>query len=199
MVPAAMALSGLGAMAAARDQFLALTRLQARFLDRIRGIATIVMLGRGEDEAKAQQNAADALRRGTMRVLRLAFLSSAALDLAAALALVLIAVRYGAAWQDGTPASAGAALAVLLLIPEFFSPLRAFAATYQDLLHATAAAEALASVPPMPDQPRPRPTAGDLCQRSLQSTRALLTGQRTGKAHPVARTPLPQPCNTARG
>src|SRR5262245_38843886 len=88
LVPVAMALAGLGAAAAARNQFLALTRLQARFLDRVRGIATIVLYGQAEAEARSLARAADELRWRTMRVLRVAFLSSAALDLAAALAFV---------------------------------------------------------------------------------------------------------------
>ena len=151
LVPVAMALSGLGAAAAARDQFLALTRLQSRFLDRIRGVATIIMHGRAEDEARSLGRAADDLRIRTMRVLRLAFLSSAALDLAAALALVLLALRYGQQWREGTLADPRAALMALLLTPEFFAPLRAFSAAYQDMFHASAAAEALTEVPPMPD------------------------------------------------
>ncbi len=153
LVPAAMALSGLGAAAAARDQFLAMTRLQTRFLDRIRGIATIVLLGRAAEETAALRRAADELRTRTMKVLRVAFLSSAALDLAAALALILLALRYGQQWRAGTLADPMAALAVLLLVPEFFSPFRAFSAAYQDMFHATAAAEALADVPPMPPAP----------------------------------------------
>ena len=153
LVPAAMALSGLGAAAAARDQFLAMTRLQTRFLDRIRGIATIVLLGRASDEAAALRRAADELRARTMKVLRLAFLSSAAQDLAAALALIVLALRYGHQWQNGTLADPTIALAVLLLVPEFFAPFRAFSAAYQDLFHATAAASALADVPPMPAPP----------------------------------------------
>jgi ATP-binding cassette subfamily C protein CydD len=156
LVPAAMGLAGLGAAAASRDQFLALTRLQARFLDRIRGIATIVMHGRSEDEARALGRAANELRVRTMRVLRLAFLSSAALDLAAALALVLLAVRYGEQWREGTLTDPRAALMVLLMTPEFFAPLRAFSAAYQDMFHATAAAEALIEVPPMPASGPPR-------------------------------------------
>jgi ATP-binding cassette, subfamily C, bacterial CydD len=156
LVPAAMALSGLGAAAASRDQFLALTRLQARFLDRIRGIATIVMHGRAEDEAISLGRAADELRVRTMRVLRVAFLSSAALDMAAALALVLLALRYGHPWRDGTLIDPRAALMVLLLTPEFFAPLRAFSAAYQDMFHATAAAEALIDVPAVPEAGPPR-------------------------------------------
>jgi ATP-binding cassette, subfamily C, bacterial CydD len=163
LVPLAMGLAGLGAAAASRDQFVALTRLQERFLDRIRGIATIVMHGRAEDEALSLARAADELRVRTMRVLRVAFLSSAALDLAAALALVLLASRYGHQWREGSLADPRAALMVLLLTPEFFVPLRAFSAAYQDMFHATAAAEALVDVPPMP------PSAPSLDIRTVET------------------------------
>ncbi len=157
LVPLAMALAGLGAAAASRDQFVAMARLQTRFLDRIRGIATIVMNGRAEDEARALAGAADELRRRTMRVLRVAFLSSLALDLAAALALVVLALRYGAALRTGRLADPGLALFVLLLVPEFFAPLRAFAAAYQDRLRAAGAAEALVELPPLLEPTPARP------------------------------------------
>jgi ATP-binding cassette subfamily C protein CydD len=153
LVPVGMALAGIGAAAASRSQFLALARLQARFLDRVRGIATIVLYGRAEAEAQALAEAADELRRRTMRVLRVAFLSSAALDLAAAAALVLLALRYGLALHAGTLAEPGLALFVLLLVPEYFAPLRSFSAAYQDRLHATGAAEALIDLPPAPPPP----------------------------------------------
>ncbi len=150
LVPFAMALSGIGAAAASRRQFVALQRLQVRFLDRVRGIATIVMAGREAAEADAIGVAANELRQRTMRVLRVAFLSSAALDCAAAAALVLLALHFanrlaGATRDVGDTARA---LAVLLLTPEFFAPLRAFAAAYQDRSQAAAAAEALAGLPP---------------------------------------------------
>ena len=139
LVPVAMAAAGLGAAAASRSQFLALARLQARFLDRIRGIATIVLYGQAEAEARSLAVAADELRRRTMRVLRVAFLSSAALDLAAAFAFVVLALRYGAELLTGSLTHPATALFVLLLVPEFFAPLRGFAAAYQDRLHATGA------------------------------------------------------------
>ncbi len=53
LVPVAMAAAGIGAAAASRSQFLALARLQARFLDRVRGIATIVLYGQTEAEARS--------------------------------------------------------------------------------------------------------------------------------------------------
>ncbi len=149
-VPLGMALAGIGAGIASRRQFLALTRLQERFVDRVRGIATIVLYGRAEDEARALAAAAADLGARTMRVLRVAFLSSAALDLAAAAALVVLAIRYGLAIAAHRLASPASALFVLLLVPEFFAPLRAFSAAYQDRLHATGAADALAGLPPAP-------------------------------------------------
>ena len=150
LVPVAMAAAGLGAAAASRSQFLALARLQARFLDRVRGIATIVLYGQAEAEARSLAAAADELRRRTMRVLRVAFLSSAALDLAAALAFVVLALHYGLLRLSGSLTHPAAALFLLLLVPEFFAPLRGFAAAYQDRLHAVGAAEALVDLPPLP-------------------------------------------------
>ncbi|MBN8875399.1 MAG: thiol reductant ABC exporter subunit CydD [Rhodospirillales bacterium] len=150
-VPVIMAAAGIGAAVASRRQFLALSRLQARFVDRIRGIATIVLYGRADSEAAALSQAAEELGRRTMRVLRVAFLSSAGLDVATAVALVVLAVRYGMALLAGDLASPATALFVLLLVPEFFAPLRSFAAAYQDRLHATGAAEALIDLPPLPE------------------------------------------------
>jgi ATP-binding cassette subfamily C protein CydD len=152
LVPAGMAIAGIGAAAASRNQFLAMARLQARFLDRMRGIATIVLYGRAEDEARSLSQAASDLRVRTMRVLRVAFLSSVVLDLAAALALVVLAIHYfGLLRTGGTTDVLWRALAVLLLTPEFFAPLRTFAAAYQDRLHATGAAESLIDLPPLPE------------------------------------------------
>ncbi len=152
-VPFAMAVAGIGAALAARQQFVAMSRLQRRFLDRIRGISTIVLAGRAADEAKDLGAAADELRVRTMRVLRVAFLSSSALDLAAAAALIIIVIRY-AGLLHLTPVVLPTALFLLLLVPEFFAPLRGFAAVYQDRMAAEAVAEDLAHLPaPPPDIP----------------------------------------------
>ena len=183
LVPVAMALSGIGAAVASRRQFAAMTRLQARFLDRIRGIATIVLAGRAEDEAKALGQAADELRRRTMRVLRVAFLSSAALDCAAALALVGLALRYGSQLAGGRLARPAEALFVLLLVPEFFAPLRGFAAAYQDRFHAVGAAEALGALPPLPE---PAPV---LPVRNVQASGVTLAFENVRLTWDAARGP----------
>jgi ATP-binding cassette subfamily C protein CydD len=155
-VPFGQAIAGIGAAAASSRQIVALSRLQARFVDRVRGIATIVLAGRADDEAQSLARAAEDLRRRTMRVLRMAFLSSAVLDCAFAAALVLIVLRYRhLLFLHG--ASARDALFLLLLVPEFFAPLRAFSAAYQDRMHATGAAEALITLPALPLADTARP------------------------------------------
>jgi ATP-binding cassette, subfamily C, bacterial CydD len=154
LVPAGMGLAGLGAAAASQAQFVALGRLQARFLDRVRGIATIVLAGQAEAEAARLQAAAQELTRRTMRVLRVAFLSSAALDAAAAGALVVLAIRFGLEQRAGALSDPASAIFPLVLVAEFFAPLRAFAAAYQDRLHAIEAGDRLAA---MEGAPAPAP------------------------------------------
>lgn len=152
LVPFAQAVAGIGAAIASRSQLNAMMRLQARFLDRMRGISTIVLSGRAGDEAAALRIAADELRARTMRVLRVAFISSAALDCAAAVALIGIAIQQGllilhAPAGAEMAAQSGRALFLLLLVPEFFAPLRAFTLAYQDRGHGIAAAEDIIALP----------------------------------------------------
>ncbi|MBE7210938.1 MAG: thiol reductant ABC exporter subunit CydD, partial [Gluconacetobacter diazotrophicus] len=161
-VPVAQAVFGIGAGLASRRQFVAMARLQGRFLDRVRGIATLVVSGQADAEALRLHEAADELRRRTMRVLRVAFLSSAALDCAFAVALVLIALLDGRSLLAGGAARSwlGAlllprSLFALLLVPEFFAPLRAFALAYQDRMQVAGAAEALLELPGTPADPPP--------------------------------------------
>ncbi|ATU73361.1 thiol reductant ABC exporter subunit CydD [Komagataeibacter rhaeticus] len=155
-VPFGQALFGIGAAVASRNQFLAMTRLQARFLDRVRGIATIVLSGRTEDETRRLAASAEELRMRTMKVLRVAFLSSASIDCALVVALVLVALRNGAQimalHEQGVPATVMAAhvargLFVVLLVPEFFAPFRSLALAYQDRAHASGAAAAMRILP----------------------------------------------------
>jgi ATP-binding cassette subfamily C protein CydD len=176
LVPVGQAAAGIGAAAASRGQFIAMARLQARFLDRVRGIATIVLAGRAEDEARALATAAAELRARTMRVLRVAFLSSAVLDCATAAAFVLLALHYRHDMHAPV-----LPLFALLLVPEFFAPLRGFAAAYQDRLHATGAAEALIALPDPPAPPAELPV------RTIEARGVAVTFEKVGFSWDAAR------------
>lgn len=158
-VPVGQAVFGIGAAVASRNQFLAMTRLQARFLDRVKGIATIVLAGRADDEARKLGDAAEELRQRTMKVLRVAFLSSATIDCAMVVALIVLAILDGRQALS-LQASGNATLLestirngvfALLVVPEFFAPLRSMALAYQDRAHAQGAATAILELPDKPD------------------------------------------------
>ncbi|HEY6916248.1 MAG TPA: ABC transporter transmembrane domain-containing protein, partial [Allosphingosinicella sp.] len=91
----ALALAGGAAADQSRRQFLALSRLSSLFADRIRALPIILAFQAEERQAEALGRAADDLARRTMRVLRVAFLSSGALEFFAALSVALVAVYAG--------------------------------------------------------------------------------------------------------
>jgi len=176
MVPVAQAVFGIGAAIASRDQFLAMTRLQARFLDRIRGIATIVLAGAADREAQTLALAAGELRQRTMRVLRVAFLSSAAIDVAMVVAIIAIVISQRSqllvfAGNGAAPEGIAAALFGLLLTSEFFAPFRSLALAYQDRAHAAAAADAMQHLLPAGNLPSsaPLPRSGRGLAISMQN------------------------------
>ncbi len=150
LVPVAMAVTGLGAAQASRRQFEALGRLSGRFLDRMRGLPTLVLFRRQDAEAAALSTAATELRRRTMRVLRVAFLSSAAMEVLAAGAIACLAIRHGYVLGAAHPDPV-AAIFVLLLVPAFFAPLRAFSMAYHERLSASGAAAELAPLLSAPE------------------------------------------------
>ncbi|MBS1027658.1 thiol reductant ABC exporter subunit CydD [Gluconobacter albidus] len=150
VLPIFQAVFGIATAVASRKQFLAMARLQTRFLDRVKGIATIVLSGGTEREAQALAKSADDLRQRTMKVLRIAFLASATTDVAMVVALVLIVVTQAHTLM-GHPSNAvlTRALYAVLLVPEAFASFRALSAAYQDRAHATAAAEAMHELAPL--------------------------------------------------
>jgi ATP-binding cassette subfamily C protein CydD len=152
LVPLAMALTGIGAAQASRRQFEALGRLSGRFLDRMRGLPTLVLFRRQEAEARALGAAAEELRGRTMKVLRVAFLSTASMDLIAAAVIALLAIRHGAILANDHPDPV-AAIFCLLLVPAFFAPLRAFSQSYHEKLNARGAAAELAPLLAEPEAP----------------------------------------------
>ena len=150
LIPLFMALVGMGANSAQRDQFLALTRMSGYFLNRLQGLATLKLFGQAEAELINIQTIADKFRQQTMSVLRIAFLSSAVLELFSALAVALVAVYVGLSLLGKLPIAPEidfkTALFVLLLAPEFFLPLRTYAIYYHDKAAAVGAADAILTI-----------------------------------------------------
>ncbi|WP_252405174.1 ABC transporter transmembrane domain-containing protein, partial [Escherichia coli] len=90
-----MALIGWRAKAASEAQLVEVGGMNAFLLDRLRGLATIRALDAVDVTAKRLRADAESLRSRTMAVLRIAFLSSAVLELFAALGVAMVAVYVG--------------------------------------------------------------------------------------------------------
>lgn len=150
LIPLAMALVGKRAAAVSQQQFQALAELGNRFLDRLRGLSVLKHFDRGQAAATDIREAADAYRTRTMAVLRVAFLSSAVLELFSAAAIAALAFYVGLGLFGlhtlGPIADASLAqgLFLLLLAPEFFLPLRELGQVYHDRAAALGAARELA-------------------------------------------------------
>ncbi|RUM23490.1 thiol reductant ABC exporter subunit CydD [Rhizobium vallis] len=150
LIPVFMALIGWRAQAASEKQLVATGGLNGFLLDRLRGLATIRALDAVDATALRLRAEAQSLRTRTMAVLKIAFLSSAVLELFAALGVAMIAVYVGfsllgeigfGTWIGRLDLTEG--LFILLLAPAFFEPLRELSAVWHDRAAGEAALKAL--------------------------------------------------------
>jgi ATP-binding cassette subfamily C protein CydD len=152
LVPVFMALVGMGAASANRNQFLAMARMNGYFLDRLQGLATLKLFGQALNELDNINQIADGFREKTMAVLRIAFLSSAILEFFSAVSVALVAVYVGLGllgqihFGPAQQINLREALFVLLIAPEFFMPLRQLAIYYHDKAAALGAADSILAI-----------------------------------------------------
>ncbi|NKX54893.1 thiol reductant ABC exporter subunit CydD [Arthrobacter sp. E918] len=129
LVPVFMVLIGLHTQDKAREAAEALHRLSDHLLELARGLPVLVGLGRAAAQTRALADVARAYRTRTMATLRVAFLSSLALELIATLSVALVAVFIGVRLVHGQmPLEAG--LLALILAPECYQPLRDLGAAH---------------------------------------------------------------------
>ncbi len=167
LIPLFMVLVGMGAEQLSRRHQQSLGRLSGLFHDRLRGLDTIRRFGAQSHEADRLAGLSDEFRRRSMAVLRLAFLSSAILEFFAAVAIASLAIYIGLGLLDyirfgpATDLTLATGLFILLLAPEFFSPLRQLAQHWHDRANALAAAAEIRELLATPAA-RPEPLAAAL-------------------------------------
>ena len=129
LIPIFGILVGSSASAQARARYAALGRLSSHFLNVVRGLTTLRIFNRGRAQIPLLEETGEAYRLETYRTLRLAFLSSLVLELAASLSIAVIAVEIGVRLIGGSMEFLPA-LAILVLAPELYQPLRNLAAQF---------------------------------------------------------------------
>lgn len=145
LIPIFMALIGAEARSASERQLQQIGTMNAGLLDRLQGLTTLRLFDAIPRAAETLRREGEEIRKRTMAVLRIAFISSAVLELFSALGVAFAAVYVGFSllgyFQFGAYGglSLAGGLFVLMIAPEYFRPLRDFAAAYHDQASAFAA------------------------------------------------------------
>ncbi|MYY17632.1 MULTISPECIES: thiol reductant ABC exporter subunit CydD [unclassified Streptomyces] len=154
LIPLFMALIGWATQSRMDRQWHLLSRLSGHFLDVVAGLPTLKVFGRAKAQAESIRAITSQYRRATLRTLRVAFLSSFALELLATLSVALVAVTIGMRLVHGE-LDLYTGLVILILAPEAYLPIRQVGAQYHAAAEGLSAAEEIFSV-----LETERPTAG---------------------------------------
>lgn len=141
LVPVFGALVGMATRDRAEEQWRAMASLSGHFLDVVRGLPTLVAHRRARAQSARIAEVTDRYRRASLRTLRIAFASSAVLELVATLSVALVAVTVGVRLASGS-LDLPTALVVLLLAPEAYWPLRRMGAEFHAAAEGAATFEA---------------------------------------------------------
>lgn len=140
-----MIVLGYAAQAKADKQYKAFQLLSNHFIDSLRGLDTLKMFGLSKKYGKSIYNTSEEFRKSTMSTLKIGILSTFALDFFTTLAVAIVAVMLGLRLINGL-ILLFPALAVLILAPEYFLPVREFASDYHVTLDGKNAMSAINEV-----------------------------------------------------
>lgn len=148
LIPLFMALIGMHTAKLNQENFQTLAKMSAHFLDQLQGLTTLSLFNRARSQVDGIKTISDTFREKTMGILRVAFLSSATLELFGTLSIAMIAVYLGLSLLGlmHTSITLERGLFILLLAPEFFAPLRHLGTFYHARAQAMGAAEEILKV-----------------------------------------------------
>lgn len=179
LIPVFMILIGWYTQARMDRQWKLLSRLSGHFLDVVAGLPTLKIFGRAKAQAESIRAITSEYRRATMRTLRIAFLSSFALELLATLSVALVAVTIGMRLVHGE-LDLYTGLVILILAPEAYLPLRQVGAQFHAAAEGLAAAEEIFDVLEEPV----RDGAGSEVPESVRLELEGVTVRHAGRAEP---------------
>ena len=145
-----MIILGYAAQAKADRQYASFQILANHFIDSLRGMDTLKMFGISKRYGKSIYETSEAFRKSTINTLKIAILSSFALDFFTTLSVAIVAVMLGLRLLNGV-VFLFPALTVLILAPEYFLPIRDFSADYHATLDGKNAMTAIREVLETPE------------------------------------------------
>ena len=159
IAPMLSGLVGADTAAAVRRRLASLERLGDRFDALVEGLPLLRAFGRARDHERAVAASGEEVRTATLATLRVALLAGLVLEILAAVGTALVALRLGVRLDDGQRILPQA-LAVLMLIPEVFLPLRRLTADFHVGAGGRAVLMRLAGLTAA-DRPRADPAGGE--------------------------------------
>lgn len=141
LIPIFMILIGRFTEAASQDKLDSMKRLTAQLLDLMSGLPTLRALGREKGPRAHLRKLGEANTKATMATLRVAFLSGGVLEFLTTLSVALVAVEVGMRLVFGH-ISLFHGLAVIMLAPEVFEPLRQVGAQFHASANGVTASKA---------------------------------------------------------
>ena len=145
LIPIFGALIGKYTADSVAKKWQTLGSLSKYFEDSLRGFVTLKIFGRHSSQSVRIKEMGDRYTDETMKVLKISFLSALALELCATISVALIAVSIGIRLVDDQ-ISFGHALAVLILAPEVYFPLRNAASLFHASVDGTQALAELSAI-----------------------------------------------------
>jgi ATP-binding cassette subfamily C protein CydD len=145
LIPMFMILIGLKSEKLNQQHWQKLSRMSNHFLDVLQGMSHLKLFNASRAEAAAIAKIADSYRRSTMSILKIAFLSSFALEFLATLSVAMVAVTVGFRLYWGELDFA-IGFMLLLLAPEFYLPFRNLGTQYHAKMKGVAAAEQMLEI-----------------------------------------------------
>lgn len=179
LIPLFMILIGWATQSQMDRQWQLLSRLSGHFLDVVAGLPTLKVFGRAKAQAESIRTITSDYRRATLRTLRIAFLSSFALELLATLSVALVAVTIGMRLVHGE-LDLYTGLVVLILAPEAYLPIRQVGAQYHAAAEGLSAAEEIFTVL----ETEPRASGTEDVPDTLRLELAGVTVRHEGRAEP---------------
>ncbi|ABJ70950.1 thiol reductant ABC exporter subunit CydD [Lacticaseibacillus paracasei] len=149
-----MVILGLAAQDKSESQYAGFQKMSNHFIDSLRGLKTLQLMGISRQYANNVYDVSEDYRKQTMGVLRIAMLSTFALDFFTTLSIAVVAVFLGIKLMDGA-IPLYPAMVALILAPEYFMPIRDFGTDYHATLNGKNAMKAIWQVI---DQPLPTDT-----------------------------------------
>ena len=148
-----MVILGIAAQKKADRQYESYRTLSNHFVDSLRGLETLRLLGLSKRYDRNIRDVSERYRKSTMGALRFAFLSTFALDFFSSLSVAIVALFLGLGLINAQMVLLPA-LTVLILAPEYFLPIRDFGTDYHATLDGKNALKAITQIINLPEQQR---------------------------------------------